>query len=510
MMNKKQTIKIVALAVLCTVALPVQAFNLRELWNSFKQSPQAHIVAGFSAAAATVASLGYFVYKYRFQKPAAPIVSTPALSNKSEGSAAFNSLINPHMDLKHTQERLDAERDTLGNIVAGNAMVHPFPEFPSYARDKRSQAYLSAIAQKPQPFAQLTTITDTSRNSISCGVSTASGAQTPVALRSEDLGGNVSKPSALVDNARASGKKSIPEEKGAASALAALIKAEKTRKKERDEETQKVTPIINHMHSQLESATRALLREDITIGGVAKQIAILDQIRTDLFSFNVCGDDYAQRFIDNFKSTSIKPKEAYSALRRYGLAPSSTAEIAIKASDIRERIDRLIETEKIKTPQDVQTLKDLRQLRYVFSNDIIAAQYDAYSNDRPVVSITSEVRNHIANTIEAAKSDAFRIQDDLRKKQANKNWNEEYEMVEVLGRKNPTASASTTVVDLGEKPLSINAISLVHPETSTQPSMAAQILMSGISTATFGANAVWNRISPKRTSATTKTTDDKS
>lgn len=514
MMNKKQMVKAIALTVLCTIAFPVQAFNLRDLWNSFKQNPQAQIVAGFSMAA-TVASIGYLVYKYRFKTPATPPAHSAAYQSALSGAAPIHAPSN--LDLKHTaarQQEEQAQMDTLGRMVRQSK-----PKTPSTPQQKPEHNKLYNVT-KTQPLDH----SAGNASSGSLGVSIKLGAQTFVKPRSQDQGGNVKiclkieadniariairiGQNELSNEAKLKAQRAaqleqiakttlmpLASENNAASTLVALTQAQADVRKQQDEESEKAILMMDAMRSKLTRTVRALAREDITAEGIEQQIAILDEIRENLFSFNVIGDNCAQRFADNFKNTNIKSKKAYSALRIYGIIPSS--ETTIKFSEIKTSIEKTIQAEQIKKERDEQKLLNLRQLLYVFRNHIIAAQYDAYVNNRPILSITPEMRADFATLIQEIKSDALRIQGKLKLNALNGNWVESYEIVEVLGIKNPAASTSTRRIDLGKAPLSIDgATSLVNPEQPTQSSTTVSVF-----------NAIRSKISP--THATPKAPAD--
>lgn len=518
---KKHLIRTITLAVLCTVALPVQAFNLSELWNSFKQSPRAQIVAGFSVAA-VVASVSYYFYKW---KSATPV---------------------NHMDTKHTKERLDAELDTLGNIRAekpkpdskndylyNRTQTNPVAQIGILkygAYEKSSGEAVIAPKSTPRVVISLPSRGDL----INPAIDTKRDNEPPslVILPIDPLRSLVPQPNVdtklkvesssaptysqakashnatqrrdSIKNLRKPKNDNNKHKEQAAQALEAVAAIEKTQAA-MQEETEKIEQTILKTFCEIDKASKIIERNGVTIREVTEQISILKTLQKDLDGICVEGDNVEETFEINFRTSTVAPEKVNLYLQDKGII---TAGGITLVKDIKQRIDQAIaigETKKEKSAHDKQELINLRQIRYVYANDFIAAQFNAYINKKPICMMPRKARFDLQEELTQKLLKAMDKENELNKKiqdskptKENNNEFGEFNTVEkgIPTRRNPHPEPSSSLMrhDIGKAPLVINATSVEAP---IQQSIAERILLSGVDTA----SAAWNRLSPTRTSS---------
>lgn len=486
MMNQKRTIKALALALLFTAACPTHAWvNLRELWNSFKNNSQAQLFAGVTAAAASMATVAYLVYKYKYQKPA-PKPGKPALATKPEQSttraqspssstwAQFPTGPLPDLapgsgdqrDFKHTAERRkedDAVLTTLGEYkkkAAERALLHPSQLQITFERQTNNK--VRGIAGEHPKQAQ-------TRSPLTTILEDENAQAQPLQLKAE-------RSRVTLDR--------VKKETALYSAANQLCIEAITGAREELTTEKLIQRTLIDIESRLTKATIATSKENATLDTIKKALASIETARQMIESFYVdngknlhrAGRYFEETYQANFAKVGIDPKNAYDELNQLGIDWDKNCSDTERGNIIAQKLAQQIQAEMDSQNKDQAKLNKLRQLGYTFSNPVTQANYDAYISGNKYVAIPSEKRTEIMEMLEKIKTIALEKKQALEKKAQSNNgqWKEEWQDVTVSGRKNPTPTASSVIVDLGKKPVIITAgPSLVHPKAASPSSTAA-------------------------------------
>ncbi len=429
MIYKNKTIKAVALATLFTLTGPMHAFNVWDMWTSFKQNSQAKIAAGFAAATATVASVTYWAYnKYRTNTPveANPLRKTVLINeypNASIGSTAYheaqiklNKSLNPNLNNKHRKEIFArdgsnydennfrrAQKPVLNNASAGSSAYLSALQRTSHADNKhiaeRAQAERDTLGNWVAPVS---------------GVSMASGSQAPAQPMVADGGGMSSKPAVVLVPVEKLNREAASFKKHNEQALdnAAELLTEKSVLQARAELAagDYIGNFITKIAKRLSRIEDGLHDKKISEGDRQKLLVSLAQAREEIFSLNVVGANLDTLYKDNFKRVpSIQPKEAYPALFRLGILKANELPSNIQTADIHSRLEK---RQKEIADQQSDEFYALRQLGYIFRNDITRYKYDAYINGFAVPSIALDDFQKLATRLQNIQLDAGEAADD--------------------------------------------------------------------------------------------------
>lgn len=133
--------------------------------------------------------------------------------------------------------------------------------------------------------------------------------------------------------------------------------------------------------------------------------ADLEKLREEAFSFHVQNDNLLESYKANFASTSIAPDQAYAALQTIGIVTAKENPYTMQTGTIHTRIKNRIDAEVKKGRQSQDPLlKELRQIDYIFRNDVSRKKYDNWLKNAPQIEISRDTLDKLLTQLVDAQS----------------------------------------------------------------------------------------------------------